>query len=187
MVAELESTLVNPQRLADGGAATPDGGHGPDAAATPVPGRGPDVAASLDRGHGPDAAATPVPGRRGAGPDQPDSVDGTDIAATPDAAETCAPSLLAAPLGEEEAGALAQLLSALADPVRLRLVSLVAERGELCSCDLEAPLGRSQPTISHHTRVLADAGLLQAERRGRWVWWRVVPDRLAEARRALGG
>jgi len=79
------------------------------------------------------------------------------------------------------------VLSALADPVRLRLISLVAAEGEVCSCELEGPLGRSQPTISHHTRVLADAGLLVGDKRGRWVWWRIAPDRLAAVRRALGG
>jgi len=83
--------------------------------------------------------------------------------------------------------ALAQVLSALADPVRLRLVSIVASYGEVCSCDLEAPLARSQPTISHHTRILAEAGVLVGEKRGRWTWWRVVPERLTELRQALGG
>ena len=66
----------------------------------------------------------------------------------------------------------------MADPVRLRLLSLVAEAGELCSCNLEEPLGKSQPTISHHTKVLAEAGLIRGEKRGRWVWWRLVPERL---------
>ena len=98
----------------------------------------------------------------------------------------CAP-LTGAPLGQDQAAALARLLSALADPVRLRLVSLVAANGEVCSCDLEEPLGRSQPTISHHTRVLAEAGILVGEKRGRWTWWSVVPERLAEVRTALGG
>lgn len=99
----------------------------------------------------------------------------------------CAASVLEAPLGEVEATDLARLIGALADPVRLRLLSLVAARGEVCSCDLERPLGRSQPTISHHTKVLADAGLLVGERRGRWTWWRVVPGRLDALRRSLGG
>jgi ArsR family transcriptional regulator len=91
------------------------------------------------------------------------------------------------PLDPTEAAALARVLSALADPVRLRLVSIVAARGEICSCDLEVPLARSQPTVSHHTRILAEAGVLVGERRGRWTWWRVAPERLAELRRALGG
>lgn len=82
---------------------------------------------------------------------------------------------------------MARVLSALADPVRLRLVSIVAAAGEVCSCDLERPLARSQPTVSHHTKVLAEAGILVGERRGRWTWWRLAPDRLGELRRALGG
>ncbi|MDE3087377.1 MAG: helix-turn-helix transcriptional regulator [Acidobacteriota bacterium] len=99
----------------------------------------------------------------------------------------CCGSVVEAPLGEADATGLAQVLAALADPVRLRLFSLVAARGEVCSCDLEGPLGRSQPTVSHHTKILADAGLLAGERRGRWTWWRIVPERLHDVRRALGG
>ena len=76
------------------------------------------------------------------------------------------------------------MLAALADPVRLRLLSLVAAQDEVCSCDLEVPLGKSQPTVSHHTRVLSEAGLLVGER-GRWMWWRVEADRLAAVRKAL--
>jgi ArsR family transcriptional regulator len=104
-----------------------------------------------------------------------------------DEAAICCPSLTDAPLQEEEAVELAHVLSALADPARLRLLSLVASQEEVCSCELEAPLGKSQPTISHHTKVLADAGLLIGERRGRWMWWRVEPTRLAAVRTALGG
>ena len=99
----------------------------------------------------------------------------------------CCPALTECPLSEAEAAELAAVLSALADPVRLRLLSLVAAAGEVCSCDLEEPLGRKQPTISHHTRILAEAGLLTGERRGRWTWWRVAPGRLAAVRAALGG
>jgi len=96
----------------------------------------------------------------------------------------CAP-LSAAPLGVAEAAELARVFAALADPVRLRLLSLVAAGGEVCSCNLEAPLGKSQPTISHHTKALADAGLLTGEKRGRWMMWQVVPERLAALRAAL--
>ncbi len=103
------------------------------------------------------------------------------------AEDLCCSSLTAAPLDEVEAGELARVLAALADPVRLRLVSLVATRGEVCSCELEEPLGKSQSTVSHHTRILAEAGLLVGERRGRWVWWSVVPDRLASLRQVFGG
>jgi ArsR family transcriptional regulator len=96
----------------------------------------------------------------------------------------CAP-LLAAPLAEAEAIELARVFAALADPVRLRLLSLVAAADEVCSCDLEDPLGRSQPTISHHTKALADAGLITGEKRGRWMIWKIVPERLAALRAAL--
>jgi len=101
--------------------------------------------------------------------------------------QSCCATVTGAPLGVNEAAELATLLSALADPVRLRLVSLVAANGRVCSCDLEEPLGRSQPTISHHTRVLTEAGLLTGEKVGRWTWWSVVPERLAQIRTALGG
>ena len=97
----------------------------------------------------------------------------------------CCPSLLAAPLTEQDAEDLASAFAAMADPVRLRLLSLVADAGEVCSCNLQEPLGKSQPTISHHTKVLADAGLIRGEKRGRWVWWRIVPERLAEVGGAL--
>jgi ArsR family transcriptional regulator len=96
----------------------------------------------------------------------------------------CAP-LQASPLGDEEATELARVFAALGDPVRLRLLSLVASQAEVCSCDLEDPLGKSQPTISHHTKALADAGLITGEKRGRWMMWRVVPERLAAVRAAL--
>ena len=89
------------------------------------------------------------------------------------ATDLCCPSLVDAPLDEAEAAELGRVLAALGDPVRLRLLSLVASQTEVCSCDLERPLGKSQPTISHHTKVLAEAGLLIGEKRGHWVWWRV--------------
>ena len=97
----------------------------------------------------------------------------------------CAP-LQASPLEEGEAAELARVFAALSDPVRLRLLSLVAAQDEVCSCDLEDPLGKSQPTISHHTKALADAGLITGEKRGRWMMWRIVPERLAALRAALG-
>ena len=97
----------------------------------------------------------------------------------------CCPSLLASPLSEDEADDLARVFAALADPARLRLLSLVAEAGHVCSCDLLEPLGKAQPTVSHHTKILADAGLIVGERRGRWTWWRIVPERIAAVRSAL--
>jgi ArsR family transcriptional regulator, arsenate/arsenite/antimonite-responsive transcriptional repressor len=100
--------------------------------------------------------------------------------------EPCCTSVLDAPLREAEADELAQAFAALADPVRLRLLSFIAAANEVCSCDLLVPLDRSQPTISHHTKVLADAGLITGEKRGRWVWWSIVPSRVADLRDALG-
>jgi ArsR family transcriptional regulator len=96
--------------------------------------------------------------------------------------ELCCP--LSANLSDEQAADLAKVFAALADPVRLRLLSLVASRPEVCSCELEEPLRKSQPTVSHHTKALAEAGLIVGEKRGRWMWWRVVPERL-EALRAV--
>jgi len=103
--------------------------------------------------------------------------------------EACCQPVLDAPLSEAEAEDLSAAFKVLADPVRLRLFSLVAaaEGGEVCACDLVVPLGRSQPTISHHLSVLHDAGLLAREKRGRWVWYRAVPERLAVLRDALAG
>jgi ArsR family transcriptional regulator len=98
---------------------------------------------------------------------------------------TCCPSLLASPLRASDAADLARVFGALADPVRLRLLSLIAEAGEVCSCDLLEPLGKSQPTVSHHTSALAEAGLIIGEKQGRWVWWRIVPERLKAVRSAL--
>jgi ArsR family transcriptional regulator, arsenate/arsenite/antimonite-responsive transcriptional repressor len=97
----------------------------------------------------------------------------------------CCPPLLEAPLGDGEAADLAHVFAALSDPVRLRLLSLIAAAGEVCACELLAPVGRSQPTVSHHTKVLADAGLISGEKRGRWVWWSIVPARISELRDAL--
>jgi ArsR family transcriptional regulator len=93
--------------------------------------------------------------------------------------------VLAEPLDAERSAELAHAFAALADPVRLRLLSLVAAADEVCSCDLQGPLGKSQPTVSHHTKALADAGLIVGEKRGRWVYWRVVPERLEALRGAL--
>ncbi len=94
-------------------------------------------------------------------------------------------SVLAEPLAEDRAAELAKAFAALADPVRLRLFSMIAAAGTECSCNLVAPLGKSQPTISHHTKVLAEAGLLTGEKAGKWINWTVVPERLDQLRAAL--
>jgi ArsR family transcriptional regulator len=92
----------------------------------------------------------------------------------------CAP-LAASPLGDDDAARLAGVLKVVADPTRLRLLSLIASHpdGEICVCDLTAPLGLSQPTVSHHLKVMAGVGLVEREKRGVWAYYRVVPGALA--------
>lgn len=87
---------------------------------------------------------------------------------------------------EAQAETIASAFAALADPVRLRLLAHVAASGgdEVCACDLGAVVDRSQPTVSHHMKILFEAGLITREKRGLWVWYRIVPDRL-EALRAV--
>ncbi|MFN2504649.1 MAG: ArsR/SmtB family transcription factor [Acidimicrobiales bacterium] len=99
----------------------------------------------------------------------------------------CCPAVLSAPLSEEQSAVLARDFAVLSDPVRLRLLSLLASTpaGEACVCELVLPVGRSQPTVSHHLKILAEAGLIIGEKRGRWVWYRPVPERLAELRGVL--
>lgn len=91
-------------------------------------------------------------------------------------------------LDEDSATVLAAVLKALADPVRLRLVSLIAAAptGEICACDLPALVDRSQPTVSHHLSQLVQAGLIDREQRGKWAWFRLRPDGFAAIRAALG-
>lgn len=103
--------------------------------------------------------------------------------------DDCCPAVLSSDLDEEAADRLAAAFRVLADPVRLRLLSLIAAApdGSACSCDLEEPVARSQPTVSHHLGLLAAAGLITKERRGRWVDCSIVPERLAELRDALAG
>lgn len=90
-------------------------------------------------------------------------------------------------LAAEEAERLSATFKALGDPTRLRLLSLIAasEGGEACICDLTEPVGLSQPTVSHHMRLLVEAGLATREQRGRWAHYRVEQDALASASRAL--
>ncbi|MEU3989573.1 metalloregulator ArsR/SmtB family transcription factor [Streptomyces platensis] len=99
-------------------------------------------------------------------------------------ADGCCPGLLAAPLHEGQAVELAKVFKALGDPVRLRLLSMIASRagGEVCVCDLTPAFDLSQPTISHHLKLLRQAGLIDCERRGTWVYYWLLPemtDRLA--------
>lgn len=101
--------------------------------------------------------------------------------------EDCCPPLLGPALDAAEAESLAGALKVVADPARLRLLSLIANRpgGESCVCDLTEPLGLSQPTVSHHLKVLHKAGLLDRSKRGTWVYYRIVPERLEALRSAL--
>ncbi|MFF1360574.1 ArsR/SmtB family transcription factor [Streptomyces sp. NPDC058297] len=95
-----------------------------------------------------------------------------------DADDGCCPGLLAAPLGDEQAVELARVFKALGDPVRLRLLSMIASRegGEICVCDLTPAFDLSQPTISHHLKLLRQAGLIDCERRGTWVYYWLLPE-----------
>ena len=100
--------------------------------------------------------------------------------------DTCCQPVTAGVLDEGEAEELAWMFKALADPARLRLLSMVASaQGEVCACDLVEPSGKSQPTVSHHLSMLVEAGLLAREKRGRWAWYRVVPERLEALQGAL--
>jgi ArsR family transcriptional regulator, arsenate/arsenite/antimonite-responsive transcriptional repressor len=100
---------------------------------------------------------------------------------------TSCPPLLAGPLDAGEADSLAGALKVLADPTRLRLLSLIQSQpsGEACVCHLTEPLELTQPTISHHLKVLLEAGLVEREQRGSWAYFRVVPDQLRALRELL--
>jgi ArsR family transcriptional regulator len=107
---------------------------------------------------------------------------------TPPSAPTwCCQPVFQPRLGKAAAEELATAFRAVADPARLRLLSLIAARpgAEACACHLLAPLGLSQPTVSHHLKLLHEAGLLGRERRGTWVYYRIVPERLEALRGAL--
>ncbi|MDQ3106753.1 MAG: metalloregulator ArsR/SmtB family transcription factor [Actinomycetota bacterium] len=100
--------------------------------------------------------------------------------------EVCCAPMLDSALSEDDANELAAAFKVLADPARLRLLSMIASSEESCACDLVEPLGRSQPTVSHHLAVLTGAGLLHREKRGKWAYYRAVPERLAGLRDVLG-
>jgi ArsR family transcriptional regulator, arsenate/arsenite/antimonite-responsive transcriptional repressor len=97
------------------------------------------------------------------------------------------PPLLQEPIAARDAERLADCLKAIADPARLRLLSLIQAQPEreACVCHLTAPLGLSQPTVSHHLKVLLQAGLVEREQRGSWAYFRVVPESLAGLRELL--
>jgi ArsR family transcriptional regulator len=99
----------------------------------------------------------------------------------------CCEPVLECALAADDAAELAAAFKVLADPVRLQLLSLIAAApaGEACACELVAPVSKSQPTVSHHLSTLTDAGLITREKRGKWAWYRVVPERLAVLRDVL--
>ena len=102
------------------------------------------------------------------------------------AAPCCEPGL-AAPLSRSDADNLAHLLKAVSDPTRLQLLSIIrsSPNSEACVCDLTQPVGLSQPTVSHHLKVLTDAGILHREQRGTWAWFSLKQERLEQITKAL--
>jgi ArsR family transcriptional regulator len=113
----------------------------------------------------------------------------TDPTAAEAGCELSCPPLTGCVLDEDQAARLATQLKALADPIRIRLVSLLAcsDTGELCACDLPQIVGRSQPTVSHHLKLLTGAGIIDREQRGKWAWFRLNHQAMAEINTALGG
>lgn len=112
----------------------------------------------------------------------------SQIALDPVSATACCPPLSAQPLSEAQADQIAPMLKAIADPVRLRLISLVASNagGEACVCDLNNAFDLSQPTISHHLKVLHETGLMDREKRGVWVYYRARTGALASLATLIG-
>jgi ArsR family transcriptional regulator, arsenate/arsenite/antimonite-responsive transcriptional repressor len=110
------------------------------------------------------------------------------LALDPVGMAACCPPLSSEPLSQAQAEQVAPLLKALADPVRLRLMSLIASHpgGEACVCDLNDAFDLSQPTISHHLKVLHGAGLLDREKRGVWVYYRARTEALASLGALIG-
>jgi ArsR family transcriptional regulator len=106
----------------------------------------------------------------------------------PATAPSCCPPLCCEPLDATDATTMAAAFKALGDPIRLRLLSLIASYpgGEACVCDLTGPFDVSQPTISHHLRTLREAGLVEADRRGTWVYYRARTDALTALATLLG-
>jgi ArsR family transcriptional regulator len=119
-------------------------------------------------------------------PSRSKGVNVRDMASRLKSSLCCSP-VLQARLGKADAETLAGAFKALADPARLRLLSFIAAQpnGEACVCNVTAPVGLSQPTVSHHLKILSEAGLLDREKRGTWVYYRIVPARVQALRDAL--
>ncbi|MFN6121332.1 MAG: ArsR/SmtB family transcription factor [Actinomycetes bacterium] len=111
-----------------------------------------------------------------------------EVVSTSESAGGCCAPLGSASFDEADAAELAAGFAPLGDPVRLHLLSMIAANGALgvCVCDLVEPSGRSQPTVSHHLRILREAGLVTSEKRGKWAWYFSEPDRIAALKIALG-
>lgn len=114
---------------------------------------------------------------------------GTVLDVTDVSSVACCAPLVREPLSAEEAGQLAITMKALADPARLRLLSIVAasENAEACVCDLIEPVGLSQPTVSHHLKILTTAGFLERSKRGTWAYFKLVPGALDRVSQLLVG
>lgn len=112
----------------------------------------------------------------------------TELPITPVGIAACCSPLTGGVLEEDPAQQLARVFKALGDPTRVRLVSLIAaaDGAEACICDLTDPVGLSQPTVSHHMKLLMDAGLVEREQRGKWAYFSIVPGVLDSLARALG-
>lgn|GEM_PF-242513 len=108
-------------------------------------------------------------------------VTATTASASRNAADACEPARAVAPLATEDAAQAAHVLKAVAEPLRLRMLSYLTQTGrtEACVCDLAALADVSQPTVSHHLKVLREAGILTSERRGTWVWYAIAPAYVA--------
>ena len=116
----------------------------------------------------------------------PSTMLSTTLSTRPRAVSACG-SVTPAPMPRDEAERHATLLKAVADPVRLQLLSIIraSENREACVCDMTEAVGLSQPTVSHHLKIMTEAGLLRRERRGTWAWFSLVPERLSDITRAL--
>jgi ArsR family transcriptional regulator, arsenate/arsenite/antimonite-responsive transcriptional repressor len=114
-------------------------------------------------------------------------MDTLQTAQSPAAAQTCCASAPVAVIDEQEAQRKARILKAFADPKRLQLLSIIkaGDGGETCVCDMTEPLGLGQPTVSHHLKILVDAGLLSRQRRGTWAYYSLVPGALETAAHEL--
>ncbi len=100
---------------------------------------------------------------------------------------SCCSTGLGEPIARDDAERLAKVLKAAAEPARLQLLSIIQSTGEACACDLTSPVGLSQPTVSHHLKVLTDAGLIHREQRGTWAWFTINGERMQDLAHLFAG